>query len=397
MPNRSHILSFVVSGFLLGASVLSAQSSSQTQMYQRFPHLTRSLRPTKPLPPQVAYLPIDGFKLLDSSTGWVLFSHQVEDEDDPIPANSQSDWTFYVAATQDAGKTWTTIQIPAMREKEGDNLAGGGEIIFGDRLNGWMLVGHVSGGIPFAGLLHSSNGGLHWEWVNAYPEISGEMSAVGADRLFVDGDGPRGNQLFGTWDAGRTFQEIFLAPPPTIGQNMGPQYGSPIFPTPQTGYETVTYQGPCCTVPSSTVLFTTSDGGHTWTTGHIFDNLVLQDPSISSTIVDSTWVIPSKPIKGTLSLIRLPISRGQTSAPPYQVDDFSRCGLDFWNSTEGWARCNGAPLFSTDDGGSTWTVIHPRAVVGTGTLTDAPVTPPPAIHPAPPPTSTIVSTHSHHA
>jgi hypothetical protein len=420
MPNRSNALRFIASCILLGASTLAAQSTSQNQLrrWLKFPPPPAGYHPlAQPAAPRIAYLPVGRFKLLDSSTGWaatsnrllwtndggaswkdispphpnrdsyagvffvdqsdgwVLFSHQIEDQNDPIPHNPNSDWTFYLAATQDGGSTWTTLQIPALLEANGNNSEGG-QIVFGDRLNGWILVGHSQ---SFADLLHSSDGGLHWEWVTDYPEIAGEIRAVGANSLFIDGIGPRGHQLYATWDAGRTFQEIRLAPPSAAGKAHYPHYDSPQFVDSQTGYETVTFNGGN-DIPSATVLFKTTDRGHTWTPIRTFENLMDGDEDISSTVVDSSWLIPFKPSKGNLSLMKLPLSPGQTSAPPSHVGELGSCRLSFWGSSMGWANF-GSGLSSTDDGGSTWTIINPKVNLSTGALTTAPVTPPPPPQP----------------
>lgn len=216
MLSRSHFLRFVVCSFALGASVLDAQSSSPTPplRWLRFPPPPAGLRlAAQPAAPRVVDLPISRFKLLDSSTGWaatdhrllwttdggghwkdisppnpnrdsyadvffqdqvkgwVLFSHQVKEQNDPIPHNSDSEWTFYLAATQDGGHAWTTVQLPALRDgSEGSDLSAGAQIVFGSELSGWILLVHRQ---SFADLLHSTDGGLHWEWVKNYPEIGG--------------------------------------------------------------------------------------------------------------------------------------------------------------------------------------------------------------------------------
>jgi len=426
MPNRSYILRFVLTCLLLGASVVAAQGTSPNEASRRpqLPHEPAGARAfEKPRQPLVGYVRIGKFQLLNSSTGWaeggyerllwttdggahwkdisppnpyhdpyadvffldqvtgwVLFSHHIWEEDDPLPDdNPNSDWTFYLAATQDGGKTWTTIQIPALLRGDGSNLDGDGQLAFGDRLNGWIMLGHSQ---TFADLLHSTDGGLHWEWVESYPEDAGEIRAVGADRLFVNGIGGDENELLGTWDGGRTFQALSVPPPPAAGKAGLPFYDSPRFADPQNGYETVTFTGDVG-VPSVTVLYRTTDGGHTWKSVGTF-----ADPDgthgISSTVMDSSWVIGFKHYKGQLSLIKLPLPSGETYAPAHHVGDFSICKLSFWGSSAGWAGCD-APLVSTEDGGTTWTVINPKAIEGTGKLTDLPVTPPPPSNPPPHP------------
>jgi photosystem II stability/assembly factor-like uncharacterized protein len=422
MPSRSNLLRFAVPCILMSASLLAAQSTP-SKLPPGWPHFPPTppgiLRPGKPVPPQVAYLPVGG-KLLSSSTGWaesgnrllwttddgahwkdisppnpygdsyadvffvdqtagwVLFSHLIKSRDDTTPHNQDSDWTFYLAETQDAGATWSTIQLPALLSHPGEGLSGRGWIVFGDRLNGWMELSH---GLTWGSLLHSTDGGLHWEWVKNYPGLNGQISAVGTRRLFVEGEAPNHpSELYATMDSGQTFHRISLAAPASVAPARRPRYGIPLFLTSQTGYVTVTFAGDMG-VASAAVLYRTSDGGRTWSVGHIFGNLTLGTPSVSSTVVDSTWVVTNEVHEGTLSLIKLPTSPGQTSAPPYHVSDFSRCSLDFWGVSAGWANCGGR-LSSTDDGGTTWTVINPKVVTTTGALTGDPVTPAPA---APPP------------
>lgn len=425
MLRRSHILRLVTCCFVLSATALSAQSSSQTRMYQRFPSLTNSRRPTKPLPPQVAYMPTGRFKLLDSSTGWVvaynsrllwttdggahwkdisppnpnhdhyadvffmddvtgwvLFSHQVNDRNDPIPHNYEGDWTFYVASTQDAGKTWAITNIPAMAENHGAMLGGSGQIAFGDSLNGWIEVEHHLSG----SLLHTTDGGHHWAWVKNAPGLLGTITAISANHLFYFGRGPLGDQYFyASWDAGQTFSAISFKP--SIRSAAVSSYSMPVFQGPRSGYEAVTYSRDPNT-PSVAVLFETSDAGHTWHPSETLTNLGIGSRRILSTVTDSTWVVPFMPYRGSMSLIKLPISGGQIAAPQHQTGDFDRCKLNFWGSTYGWSSCeSGGGLSATDDGGTTWNVINPKAVLGTGTLTDTPLTPTPTIHPSLPPTN----------
>jgi photosystem II stability/assembly factor-like uncharacterized protein len=319
---------------------------------------------------------------LDEVTGWVLFSHLAEDVDDPLPGNPKSDWTFYLAATQNGGKTWTTIRIPALLEEEGDDLGGGGQIAFGDRLNGWIEVGYRNGG----SLLHTSDGGLHWDWVKNGPGLSASLRAVSGQRLFVAGDDIQGNYLYATWDAGQTFHRISLPRPPVIAADATSSHALPDFVDSQTGYEAVTYSPASGT--NSAVLYITRDGGHTWAAGRILTGID-SDSGTPSTVVDSTWVIPLKPEGKGLSWLKLPVAGGMIAAPPNQSQDIGCCSPSFWGSSAGWAG-SGSGLSSTDDGGATWTIINPRYVVGTGALTTAPVTPPP---PPPPPGHPFTSPH----
>ncbi|HTX40915.1 MAG TPA: glycoside hydrolase domain-containing protein [Acidobacteriaceae bacterium] len=422
MRNRSHILRLVVSCLLLGGSAVAAQSTSPNQAprWPQLPHPSPAQRAlAKPLPPPVGYVRIGKFKLLNSSTGWaeagdagllwttdggahwkdisppdpngdsyadvffrnqsdgwVLFSHQIESQDDPIPHNPDSDWTFYVVFTQDGGSAWTTVQIPAMRGRLGIQVDDSGQIAFSDSSNGWIEIHHRNGG----SLLQTTDGGLHWEWVQSGPGLWASIRALSPRSLFVAGNDIRGNYLYATWDAGETFHQISLPRPSAIPPRAMPSYALPDFTDPQTGFETVTYSG-APGVNTTAVLYITGDGGHKWKPGSILSGISPDSSDTSSTIVDSTWIIPFKPYRKGFSLLKLPLADGMIAAPPNQAQDFDRCSLSFWGPSTGWASC-GDPLSSTGDGGATWTIINPRAIEGTGKLTDAPVTPPP---PAPPP------------
>lgn len=306
---------------------------------------------------------------LDKLRGWVLFSHQLDDDSDrdPVPHNVESDWTFYVVSTRDGGKSWTTTMISAMRDGKGNILDGRGEIAFGDGLHGWIVVSHS---LSFADLLRTTDGGLHWEWVKNYPGLNASIGAVGGKALFVAGETSQGEEFDATWNGGRTFRRITLPAPASVLPANDPNYGTPVFPDERIGYETVTYSGGE-DVHSAAVLFRTTDGGHRWNPDRILTNLNESDDQVSSAIAGASWIIPDEPYKGKLSLIRLPLTRGTTVAPANGIQDFSRCSVVFAGPERAWTAC--PYLSKTSDGGVTWKRITPREFVQTCILTTEPV------------------------
>ncbi len=418
MLSRSNLPRFAVPCILMSASHLAAQSTP-SKLPPGWPHFPPTppglLRPGKPVPPQVAYVPIGRFKLLDSSTGWastaynqllwttdggahwkdisppnpnhdsyadvfflndvtgwVLFSHEVSAyhrDQDPIPHNFESDWTFYVAATHNAGATWTAMQIPAMVDNPGGvQLGGTGHISFADPLNGWAEVDHS---LTSASLLHTADGGRTWQWVKSYPGMSGG-GAASSESVFVFGSSLRGEQFYASWNAGWTFQPVtFRRPNPSVTVS---SYGIPVLQDSRSGYESVTYSAGS-NMPSVAVLYGTSDGGHSWRPAQTLTNLAPGTQRISSTVADSSWIVPSKPRGRRMSLVKAGVSAGYTVAPENQIGDFDRCSLSFFGPALGWSNCG--LLSSTDDGGATWTVINPEEQIWSGALTGAPVSPPP--------------------
>ncbi|MGA7523780.1 MAG: hypothetical protein WBW84_15120 [Acidobacteriaceae bacterium] len=304
---------------------------------------------------------------LNSRAGWVLVAHQEQGGQDSVPA-ADTDWTFYVAYTNNAGESWSAYLIPVMQSRSGDDLTDSGYIAFADDLHGWIEVHRSS---TWGGLLRTADGGTTWAWVKAAPGLAGEIVAPGPNDLYIAGlDLRHGSELFATHDGGSSFQLVPLKPLAGIVPQM-PTYGLPEFHG-LLGYEPVTYSGGPG-VKSAAVLFTSDDNGRSWKADRVLSDL---DHSwighrVQSVIVGSAWMTAFSPDQHQPAIVTLS-SGGRKAAPSNQVGDFSRCSLSFVSAEAGWANCSGH-LLSTFDAGSTWADIGPR--IRDGMPTTDPQTP----------------------
>jgi len=303
---------------------------------------------------------------LNPEAGWVLFVHQIQDDERPEQATDElsSDWTFMLSFTVNGGSSWTVAKIPALQSKPGANLDGVGDIAFADKLHGWMNLHHS---MTWGGLLATSDGGRTWNWVNEAPEIPGTLFALSNADLLLAGD----SELYATHNGGKSFQEISLIAPLEIAPASEPTYGRPVFNDSVRGYETVTYSGGNGK-KSAAVLFSTEDGGRTWKPDRILSNLAESSvgQKVSSTVAGTTWIIPFA-AKGQMPTLMKLLPSSRAIAGPHKNGDFARCSISFLTPDEGWMNCSGA-LSSTIDGGPTWTTITPRA--RNGILTTEPIT-----------------------
>ena len=182
--------------------------------------------------------------------------------------------------------------------------------------------------------------------------------------------GGTGNDGLGvTRDGAKTWQRIELKSPVRTDQmqkfdaEWGPHdyaaYTLPIFEDPKRGYVCVTY-------PGVVVLFATDDGGITWKADRMAIGLgqASTGATVVSTVVGSTWVTARAPWLGRAGF-GLPqlkkLDHGanvtDTTMPSPEASGIMR--MTFITPNEGWVLTNETTLFSTNDGGATWTDISP--------------------------------------
>ena len=312
---------------------------------------------------------------LDANTGWVLFSHRVQDNERPEPVSDEpsSDWGFAFSFTADGGATWTAANLPPWHGGRG--LSDQGVVAFADRLHGWMSLG-VDGNTMTAGsaLLLTSDGGRSWHDTPDAKEgpegrIEGILALTDKD-IWILAKSEGGSALWATHDGGNSYQGISLSAPKEVAPADYPTYSLPVFADSLNGFVAVTYSvgnGD----KSAAVLFSTLDGGRTWNPDRILSNLV-QDETVSTTVAGSNWILPFAPQGSEPTLVKLSPGGKTTAATHRSSGDFNRCGLSFPAATKGWMNCSGE-LSSTNDGGTSWTAITPR--VRNGAITQDPVTP----------------------
>jgi photosystem II stability/assembly factor-like uncharacterized protein len=361
----------------------------------------------------VKALPIEDFKRLNSTAGWVSTGSQLllttdngthwKDISPPVPAPSNpnenrfgdvffldtltgwaisggdlqeggpdSDETETVLSlTVDGGATWTAAILPRLKPLQ---KVGGVNFTFADRLHGWLMIQHQSGpAFSFSSLYSTSDGGRTWQEAKGNPGFYGDIRAFPNGDIWVSGDYPEHDVPTVSRDGGNSFQEISLDAPKEIAPADDPSYNLPVFEDNLRGYEAVTYSGGIGK-KSAAVLFATADGGKTWKVDRILSNLaeISAGQKATSAIVGSTWIAPFAPKGSQPTLMKLRPNDRITAPDHKSSSDFRSCGLSFFTPDEGWANCSG-DLSSTTDGGASWTSITPRH--RNGVLTTDPLTP----------------------
>ncbi|MGA2217222.1 MAG: hypothetical protein ABSG51_04000 [Terracidiphilus sp.] len=311
---------------------------------------------------------------LDAATGWVLFSHPVQDGEHSESNASFSDWKLYLSFTVDGGSTWTAASLPEWHGERG--LSDQGVIAFADKLHGWLSLG-VDGNTVTAGsaLLLTSDGGRSWHDTPDAKEgpegrIRGILALTERD-VWILGT-PEGGpaMLWATHDGGNSYQQIALPALKEIAPAEYPTYSLPTFTDGLHGYEAVSYSGGHGE-KSTAVLYATLDGGRTWKPDRTLSNLAEQE-TVGSTVFCSTWILPFASQGSQPTLVKVH-PNDKTEAPTHKSSgDFNNCEIEFVTAGEGWMNCPGS-LSATIDGGNSWTTVAPR--VRRGVLTSDAVTP----------------------
>jgi photosystem II stability/assembly factor-like uncharacterized protein len=311
---------------------------------------------------------------LDTSRGWVLITQGREDVEGAA---------FRVASTTDAGETWsiTSVVIPGANPV---GLNGDGRLDFVDSLHGWMdldagsgRTGPVSNGI----LLGTEDGGNTWKRAAALPGggYAGDLNFTTLRDGWLAG-GPANSFLFETHDSSASWQRVSLKPPAQVPTRYI-AYHVPIFEDRYHAVLPVDYMPQ--DGPASLVLYTTSDGGRSWTA-----TTVLPDPpvqggdSMRGALAGSGWVWARVTDRWRVALTTV-LPGGSTTtttmsdvihahtAWPGATTLGAILELSFVDGAHGWAW-TGTSLLATDDGGSTWTDITPRPTRSVSTLSAVP-------------------------
>jgi len=304
---------------------------------------------------------IGGVFFLDSSNGWVLLSYPDEKDEQQ----------YRMAITHDAGATWSTT--PMKLPWNAQNFAGGAEIFFLDTLRGWMNVKLSHGLIPAgARLLVTQDGGKTWTAPNGEPGWAGRsMCFFNQTDGVLAGGGTEGTELWVTHDGSRNWQRSELkAPKGTAPPDATfPTYGSPVCEDSKRGFLPVTFSG--SEEGSAFVLFATSDSGRTWKADRVLPNMPDTSPGeiTPSAVADSilmvaTWSggeanLASVAPSGAMSHIKLSGALKAVSS------------LSFADHLHGWAATLHG-MYSTSDGGATWTDITPPTGHATAPLPTLP-------------------------
>ena len=294
---------------------------------------------------------------LDDQTGWVLLSYNAStDEDDDVQ------WAFDLAHTTDGGNTWSTVPVDATNLPT-DRLNGNGTMSFSNSLNGWVNLGIQSGSAFSTGvLLRTTDAGKTWSSIPGDPALSGPVLLQQSGNGWIVHDSA--DNLYATLDGGKTFQEIVLPPPGDVATAVDPTetvYNLPVFDDNLQGHETVLYTNTAGS-KAAVVVFSTSDGGQSWTPDSELANVGLSSfgTLANTAVANSTLIVPIATAGNSPTLMR--VGKATTAKYANTAPNEIRAS-SFVTPMQGWIACKSG-LYSTTDGGSTWYKISPTFAFG---------------------------------
>jgi len=310
---------------------------------------------------------ISGIFFLDASHGWVVFARG---EPDVLGG-----MTLDLASTENGGVSWSVAPMRLPDWLLQSVVGVGADIAFADPRHGWLVLdsGISQSSRGHGALLTTSDGGKSWQWPRppdprSHEDI-GPIVLVTAQFGWMVVGGPGNDGLCVTRDGAKTWQRIELKSPVRTDQmqkfdvEWGPHdyaaYTLPIFEDPKHGYVCVTY-------PGVVVLFATDDGGVTWKADRMAIGLgqASTGATVVSTVTGSTWITARAPWLGNAGF-GLPqlkkLDHGatvtDTTMPSPEASGIVR--MTFITPNQGWVLTTQTTLFSTNDGGATWTDISP--------------------------------------
>jgi photosystem II stability/assembly factor-like uncharacterized protein len=290
-------------------------------------------------------------------------------------AKSKSN-TIKVGRTTDFGRTWEILDsVPKNGGLGTAPLAGRADLFFLDEDHGWLTIG-VSGSPIFhsAYMLATSDGGKTWQWPGG--PGGGATSGQIVFSTLNDGWIVNGRDLQATHDGGKSWTELDLAAPQSIGPVRNVlAYSAPIFHDGRHGTLLARFAAENWDHPTL-VAFQTSDAGRTWSADRSF---ALNDvgSELMPFAATATSVIHAETEDGRLHRTRIlqGNAKEHVVAPIPLVSSpelWSGAGVDqlsFVNDNVGWALVSAAnclpglvgcvQLLSTKDGGANWTNISP--------------------------------------
>ncbi len=339
---------------------------------------------------------------LDLGHAWVALTPSVTGRTRPPPASV----LITVFRTADGGASWQRMTIPV---SDGSPT----QLDFVDAAHGWLLV-QTSKGLA---IYRTTDGGAHWSVISRQPalqqgqtqpagplgsdvgtvtnlglscrlETFGGISFRDASTGWITGlcTGPLATTfLYVSHDAGKTWQAQAV---PTFGLKCPCPISStlPRFTSGregsfmvsasslQTACETVPTGSGCgsTAIPQEVLLLVTGDGGRTWSVHGM--------PGVSGfggdpTLIDGRtgWFAaailkPSATIPGETSFDRLYTTHdgGATWTPLATTGNFHGGSLDFVSPTTGWALSDlgqsTETLLETTDGGRSWQQLRPIVI-----------------------------------
>lgn len=318
-------------------------------------------------PPGSASAFITATYFLDPDHAWVAASS---------PGGSDLT-TVMIYRTADGGQTWEG-GVPLSIQGGG----GPGPMDFIDPQLGWFIASLGAGvGHEAVEIFRTVDGGMQWQEVSltsGYPNQStpGSLSFACDKSGLTFSDGatgwaagscPGGGLFFYvTYDAGQSWQQQTLLPPPGYPANIFSdcQCGintPPAFVSSQVGFFAVQIY---TATGESAFLYLTNDGGVTWSPRALPLMHLIGGPDFID--ANTGWVTDGQELYVTYD-------GGQSWVTVAQLPTLNLVGsLDFVDTNNGWIT-DGPQLYVTHDGGQNWSTLAPVVLPPVPTPVSTPI------------------------
>jgi formylglycine-generating enzyme required for sulfatase activity/photosystem II stability/assembly factor-like uncharacterized protein len=290
---------------------------------------------------------------LNRQTAWIIFSF-----------GGHIDYSLTIYFTTDGGQTWSTNQGPPLTtDVSGDSTWA--EFAILDARNVWVMARgvQVGAGVHYRHkLFHTSDGGLTWT------SLDGEYSDDYTGMVFSDtkfglrtlqdlgfaGSGPPVYNV--TTDGGATWEGRNLPPPPEA-PDLFKQYPycesyQPVLLSTQSVHMLVACFDYHPNTPFTSYLYSSQDGGTTWTAVHLPDKALASQDTLIYFDADHALLLGRDMYKSS--------DGGQTWSFVQTVSWDGQ--FSFVDSQHGWGVVRGGglvALVNTINGGKTWAEIKP--------------------------------------
>ncbi len=304
---------------------------------------------------------------LDVSHGWALLAHAGKED----PQTGVSETLFELASTGDAGGAWSVKPLEIPDPEPSRSLSGETWFDFADAAHGWILV-RVNGNTAMSGgvLRATEDGGATWRTLGV--PAAGPIRFITPTDGWLDGgaNGEAGPGLYVTRDGGRDWTSIAIKAPPELGAKTSPTYRLPQFSDKDSGSMLVTFSQPNDESPKL-VLFTTRDGGHTWSQRGSAEE---GGTSWQTTYAGAEWMAFGCPSREFATLRSVGEKVSESRVPKGESEAI--CGgvgggvgqVSFVDRTRGWALLFAGELVATSDAGQSWRRITPPGTAVAGVV-----------------------------
>ncbi len=291
---------------------------------------------------------------VDASAGWVLLARAGHENS----RTNVRETFFELASTANSGQSWTVKPLDFPDPEPSRGLSGDAWVDFVDAQHGWVLVRMNSNTSLSMGVLRSTeDGGKTWKSLGV--PAAGPIRFVTQKDGWMEG-GPTEEVTHGiyvTRDGGSSWALVSMKAPKEVLPKSYPEYQLPQFVDKDTGFLLVTFSEPNDESPKL-ALFTTRDGGRTWTFGSVLEEA--GPTSWYAAVAGRNWLAAGCP-KGTPAIVHatggsmsvaapLPGKAGPICTGPAGVVS----GFSFVGDNRGWLLLFSGKLLSTSDGGATW-------------------------------------------